>query len=239
MVHYGINVFFCQAEHLAQFTNDGGVLESAVSGEQSRVFTSVAFENIIGHVVSLVPGEVNVKIRRRAALRVDKPLEIKVEFERFYICDKKTVSNNGISPAAPPNMVITSRFGVAHDVPGNKKIGREVQFCDHFKFLDNALFCPAVVCAITAIATAFGKFSEQIDVAFFCAHERAAVELQASLESNGTGVEHPAGVRHYFRLVLERLQQGRFRPEKFICLSDLHPSNLVTSVLASMARSSL
>ena len=33
---------------------------------------------------------------------------LKVEFERLYIGDKKAVSNNGIGPAAAPDMVITS-----------------------------------------------------------------------------------------------------------------------------------
>src|SRR5262245_3692505 len=123
MVHDGVYVRFGQTEYLSQFTDHGGMLEGAVGGEQSRVFATVAFENIVGHVVALVPGKINVEIGRRGTLRVDKALEIKVEFEGLHVGDIQAVGHDGVGAAAASNVVIAGGFGISNNVPGDEEIG--------------------------------------------------------------------------------------------------------------------
>lgn len=54
------------------------MLEGAVSSEQGGVFAAVPFEDIVGHIVAFIPGEVDIEVWGGAALGVNEAFEVEV-----------------------------------------------------------------------------------------------------------------------------------------------------------------
>lgn len=130
LVYNNIDVGLGQTQYLAQLADDGLTLEGIVGSQQGGVFFSVTFENIIGHIISFVPGEVDVEIGWRAAIGVDESFEVEVEFERIYVGDAQVVCYDGVGPTTPPHVVVARRGGVADDVPGDEEVSTKAHFLD-------------------------------------------------------------------------------------------------------------
>lgn len=67
-----------QSECFTEFAEDGILLEGAVSSEQGGVFAAVPFEDIVGHIVAFIPGEVDIEVWGGAALGVNEAFEVEV-----------------------------------------------------------------------------------------------------------------------------------------------------------------
>ncbi len=58
----------------------------------------VAFEDIIQHLVALLPGIVDVEVRWTGTLGIDETLEVKVQFNGVHIRDLQAVSHHASWP---------------------------------------------------------------------------------------------------------------------------------------------
>ena len=122
---------------------------------------AVALEDIVEHIVALQPGIIDVEIGRTASFRIDKTLKIKVELNRIHIGDPQAVGHHRVGPASAAYMVISAGHGITDDIPGDKKIGREPQFVDDFKFVFNPSFCFCIIFSIAVQQSFHRQFFEQ------------------------------------------------------------------------------
>ena len=132
------------------------MLEGAVGGEQGGVFAAVPFEDIVGHIIAFIPGEVDIEVGRGATLWVDEPFEVEVEFEGFDIGDKEAVGDDGVGATSAAYVVVTGYLGVSDDIPGDEKVSAEVHFSDDFKFFFNSFLCFSMVVSIASDAAFMG-----------------------------------------------------------------------------------
>src|SRR5690625_5063173 len=89
-----VDIIFGQTKYFSQFTDDGPAFECVVCCQESSMIPSISFEYIIGHVISFIPAEVDVKIWRCGAVRIDEAFEVKIQFKRIHISDIKTKSDD-------------------------------------------------------------------------------------------------------------------------------------------------
>ena len=155
---------------------------------------SVTFENIIGHIISFVPGEVDIEIRWRAAVGIDESFEVEVEFERIYVGDAQVVRYDGVGPTTPPHVVVARRGGIADDVPGDEEVSTKAHFLDDLQFLLGAFCGLFVACAVPALAARNGEFGEQVHIVFDIAGEGESVVLDAAVHSGVAGGEQALGI---------------------------------------------
>jgi hypothetical protein len=80
---------------------------------------AVPFENIILHIIAVLPGIVDVKIGWGSAFEIDKAFEIEVQLNGVHIGDLQAICNNAVGPAAASYMVKATAHGIPDDVPGN------------------------------------------------------------------------------------------------------------------------
>src|SRR5215216_2170716 len=78
-----VDLRFGQAKNFSQLTGNSIVFHFAVSGQQSNavfMFFSVrgTVKNVINHIIALVRGEIDIKVGRVSALRIDKPFEVQI-----------------------------------------------------------------------------------------------------------------------------------------------------------------
>jgi hypothetical protein len=92
------------------------------------MLAAIPLKNIILNIFPLVPGIINIKVRRRSTLRVQEPFKVKVKFDRVNIRYFETIGYYAIGPGTSPHMVITLRTGIADNIPGDQKIGTKVKF---------------------------------------------------------------------------------------------------------------
>ena len=86
-----VDVVFGQAKYFSQFSDYGAVLESAIRTDQGNVWETL--KNIGGHIVAIGPRKIDVKVRRVGSVKVDEPLEIKVQFDGVYIRDAQEIGD--------------------------------------------------------------------------------------------------------------------------------------------------
>ena len=158
------------------------------------MFFSVTFENIIGHIISFVPGEVDVEIGRRAAIGIDESFEVEVEFERIYVGDAQVVGYDGVGPTTPPHVVVARRGGIADDVPGDEEVSTKAHFLDDLQFFLGAFCSLFVACTIPALAARNGEFGEQVHIVFDIAGEGESVVLDAAVHGGVAGREETLGI---------------------------------------------
>ena len=65
------------------------------------MYIAIFFEYIVDDLIPVFPGEVDVKIRRRAAVRIKKSFEIKIQFYGINVCDLQAICDNRVSATAP------------------------------------------------------------------------------------------------------------------------------------------
>ncbi len=104
-LHQEIDFFLGQAIDLTQFTEDGSVPEGGHGADEGRVSAPVAFEDIVQHLIPVLPGEVDVKVRGTGPFGIDETLEVEVQVNGIHIGDPQAVGHDGIGPAAPAHMV--------------------------------------------------------------------------------------------------------------------------------------
>src|SRR5690606_11459423 len=75
-----VDILLGQTEHLSQLPGHRPALEGHISGEQGRMFKSA--EDIVRHILSVLPGEVNVEIRRGIPRGVDEAFKVEVQLYR-------------------------------------------------------------------------------------------------------------------------------------------------------------
>src|SRR4051812_19257935 len=116
MVNHSIYIRFRQAVNLAEFTDDASVAEGTHSPHKCRVFPAISLEDVIVNIVTLIPTKINIKVRRGLSLWVQKPLKVKVKFNRADVGYLEAIGNDTVCPAAAPHMVKAPRHRIAHNV---------------------------------------------------------------------------------------------------------------------------
>ena len=106
---------FGRPKHLSQFSDHCAVLKGAVGSYQGNVWEPL--ENVCRYIVTIGPGEVDVKVRWIGAVKIDESFEIKVQFNGVYIGDAKEVCNQAIGSASPSDVEIALAACIACDVP--------------------------------------------------------------------------------------------------------------------------
>src|SRR5215207_9133481 len=130
-----INFFFGQAEYFCQLADNSIVLKGSVHAQQGYVVLAIALENIIYDLIAVLPAEINIEIRWRGTVWIEKSLEIQIEVNRIYISDLQAIGHNGIGATAPPYIIKPSALRRADHIPGNQKIGIETHAVYDLQFL--------------------------------------------------------------------------------------------------------
>jgi len=161
----GIELILGQPEDLADFAEDGAVLELDVGAAKGDMVPAVSAEDVFQHRVAFLPGPVDVEIGRRLAVQVQEALEIEVEFQGADVGYFQAVGNDGVGPAAAPDVQEAPAHAVAHDVPGNQEIAAESQFVDDLQLFCNPGFCLFIVRAVAQRQPFLRQPCEQAQVA--------------------------------------------------------------------------
>ncbi len=126
----------------------------------------IAFKNIVDNFVALIPAKVNVKVGRRAAVRINKALEVEIKGNGVDFGNAQAIGNQGICSAAAPNVVEAPHLRIADNIVGNEEVRGKVHLANHLYFPLKALvnFLARIFVALfKAIA---GQFFEQQQVVF-------------------------------------------------------------------------
>lgn len=91
---------------------------------------AVALEDVIDDFISVFPGEVNVKIRRRGTIWIEETLEIQIELYGIDIRYLQAISDDRVSAAATTYVKESTIPGIAKYIPGNEKVGIEFKVID-------------------------------------------------------------------------------------------------------------
>jgi len=98
------------------------------------VVLAITFEDVINHVVPLVPAEIDVKIRRTSPIGINEALEVEVQLDGVYIRNTDRKSNDGVRSRSPAYVLVSCCAGVADDVMGNQKVGAKILFSNYGQF---------------------------------------------------------------------------------------------------------
>src|SRR5690606_17215657 len=91
-------------------------------------------KNIIRHIISVLPGEINVKIGWGSSKRINKTLKVQVQLNRINIRYPNDIGNNTIGATTTPYMKIAFAVGIGNNVIIDKKKSDEVQGFDSIQF---------------------------------------------------------------------------------------------------------
>ena len=122
---------------------------------------AIPLEYIVEHLITLLPGIVDIKIRGRCPFGVDEPLEIKIQVNGIHISDFQAVSHNAVSPAPPSHMVKATRHRIADDIPGDQEIRGKAHFTDDPEFMPDAVQCLGIPAAIAVLKPVQGQLLQQ------------------------------------------------------------------------------
>src|SRR5690606_17494657 len=94
---------------------------------------AIPAEDIFQYHIALLPGPVDVKIRRALAVDVQKSLKIQLQLVRASISNAQAVGNNALGPAAEPDMKNEHVDAIVENIPGNQEIPAEDQFINNLQ----------------------------------------------------------------------------------------------------------
>jgi len=83
-------------------------------------------EDVIGHIVAVLPGEINIEVRGRSSVWIDKTLEVQIQINGIHIGDAETISYNTIGATPPSDIIITLVLSILYNIPVDQEIGIEI-----------------------------------------------------------------------------------------------------------------
>jgi len=69
------------------------------------MLTTISFENIVNHRISVLPRIIYVEIGWTAPFGIDKTLKIKIQLYRIHVGDAQAISYDAVGPTATPYMI--------------------------------------------------------------------------------------------------------------------------------------
>ena len=112
-------------------------LEEGVVGHHGHPVAAVALEHLLDDGIALIPGEVDVHVRRILALLGEEALEHEVRGHGIHVAEAQGVAHQGGRAAAPPADAGRRALGGLHDVLHQQEVagealeGDEVQLPRH------------------------------------------------------------------------------------------------------------
>ncbi len=190
IIHQAVNFFFRKAVGLSKFAEDGTVPEGAHRAQEGRMLASVAFKNIVLHLIPVFPGIIDVEVGRRSAFRIDEAFKIQVQLNGINIGDFQAIGHNAVGAAAASHMVKAAAHGIPDNIPGDEKISGKSQFINYFKFMFHAAdgFCIGI--SIAVLHSVEGQFLKQLLVVVPAACKCALILNCAEVHFHGAFIEH-------------------------------------------------
>ena len=99
----------------------------------------VFFKEVVKHLVSVGPTEVNVEVGRVFAVEVDEAFKVEVQLHGIHVGDSQAVGHHRVGSGASTHMVEVAAMGKADNVVIDQEIRHKTLLLDQFQFLFNAL----------------------------------------------------------------------------------------------------
>ncbi len=122
-----------QTQYFGQFTNQGPILKRNVCAQKSNIGETM--KNVSDDPVAFLPGKINIEIGRIAAVEVDEPLEIKVQFDGVDLGNLKQISHQAVGTTAPTYIKEAATAGIFQYFPIDEKIRYIALLPDDFQLL--------------------------------------------------------------------------------------------------------
>src|SRR5688572_19955479 len=110
-----------------------------MSAKEADMVGSIFIKNIFVDGIAVVPGKVDVKIRRRCALLIQESLKIQIQLNRVNVGYSQAIRNGAVSTASPADKIKALVFGMIDQIVGDQVVG-----CKILVFNDSQLFFNAV-----------------------------------------------------------------------------------------------
>ncbi len=142
-----IDLFRRKPHGLAQFAHGTPPLEGGVGGHlrgvepgASRGTRSVVvlIENVLEHLVAVLPAEVDVEVGRLFAGGADEAFEVEVELDGVHVGDAEAIGHQAVGAAAAPHVEEAAVLRVAHDVLIDEEVADEAHALDHVQLVFHA-----------------------------------------------------------------------------------------------------
>jgi len=207
IVHQQVDLLLRQAKHLTQLPDDRLVAEGGGGAEQGRMVLSVPFEDVVLHLVAVLPREIDVEIGRTGPLGIEKPFEIEVELDGIHVGDAQAVGHDAVGSAPPPHMVKSPRHAVMNHVPGDQEIGGEAEVVDDLQLVFDSFLRGLVVFAVAVEHPVVGQFLQKQPVVLLRLAVGALVLAHLEFDVDGTLLHQPLRVLDDLGIVLKNLPQ--------------------------------
>ena len=154
-----------KAEDLAQFAHHGAALVGAVRGEQrDPALCTVGVEEVLRHLVTVLPTEVQVEVGRAAPAGVDEALEVEVELDGVHVGDAQAIGHQAVGATAAPHVEEALALREADQVPVDEEVAHEVLLSDHGELAIHTVHHLLRRCGIAAKQPRLGLRAQQFEV---------------------------------------------------------------------------
>jgi len=136
--------------------------EKIMISHPCAVFRAELLYHRLNQIVPLVPGKVNVNVRRVRAGGVEEALKIKIVPYRIDIGNSKGIRNDGSRPRTTPTGSVRAIDAPCHfhNLVHTEKIRRETRFLYYVQFIFNALSRYVIQCFITQASAGVNPLSQ-------------------------------------------------------------------------------
>jgi hypothetical protein len=101
-------------------------------GHYTRSFI-VFVKNILRHLISIRPTEVQIKIRRIFPVKIDKSLKVQIQFNWIHVGDVEAISYDAIGSTTSADMVEVFAIGKFDDIIIDQEIRDEAFLLNQFQ----------------------------------------------------------------------------------------------------------
>ncbi len=123
------------AEHLAHLAHRQARLHGDEARDHGHALLAVFFVHVGEHLVAAAAADVQVNVGHVAPLLVQEALEVEPVAQRADAGDAQAVSHDGRGGRSAAHGGDALRGRVAHDVPHDQEIGRQIQLLDGLQLL--------------------------------------------------------------------------------------------------------